>query len=349
MNPFSGSKNLYHAQYWSSIERGVIPPPVLVTIDPINICNLKCQWCNGKEVMNSRGTKLDSTAILELPRMLSFWGVKAVCIAGGGEPLLHEMASELIHGLHECGVQVGVVTNGTRMHLHTAALGKCRWVGVSVDAGCAPTYERLKGANKFKTVIDNISTLRAACPDLEITYKYLITPDNIRDIQKAAQVAKSIGCNFFHARPVGLTWSDIQSGIKSTSFSLEDVQLAEIRLETARACEDEQFKIIGSTEKFTDGTWERLFDFSTCHAVGMTCVISGDGTCGLCCDRRGDKKTLLCNWTDVNEICAAWGSDKHFEIMQSIDFNDCPRCTYAPHNRLYEEYVMRDDNCKYFI
>ena len=42
-NPFNSNKLLVHVERWKRIRRGrAIPAPALVTVDPINICNLSC-------------------------------------------------------------------------------------------------------------------------------------------------------------------------------------------------------------------------------------------------------------------------------------------------------------------
>ena len=56
---------------------------------------------------------------------------------------------------------------------------------------------------------------------------------------------------------------------------------------------------------------------------------------GLCCDRRGDAKLeLLRDETDVEKMEAAWGGKEHWKMHDAINIADeCPRCTYQPHNR----------------
>jgi len=50
-NPFNSYKLLAHVDRWKGIKRGrAIPPPVLVTVDPTNLCNLNCVWCNAEFV-----------------------------------------------------------------------------------------------------------------------------------------------------------------------------------------------------------------------------------------------------------------------------------------------------------
>jgi hypothetical protein len=68
---------------------------------------------------------------------------------------------------------------------------------------------------------------------------------------------------------------------------------------------------------------------------------------GLCCDRRGDNDLLLGeNLENVWEVSELWGADKHWNIFDMINVKTCPRCTYQPHNQIYE-HVISSDNMTY--
>ena len=148
-NPFNSLKIIAHLERWSSIERdGVIPPPVLVTVDPTNECNYNCIWCNSKAIINKKSKqRLSKVALEEIAKALSDWeyegskyGVKAVCIAGGGEPLLNSEIGSFIDNLVDRGIEVGVVTNGSHISNFIESLSKCHWVSVSIDSGTADTF-----------------------------------------------------------------------------------------------------------------------------------------------------------------------------------------------------------------
>ena len=88
----------------------------------------------------------------------------------------------------------------------------------------------------------------------------------------------------------------------------------------------------------------------------MTCVFmppeepDGDFTLGLCCDRRGDRTTDLLINGKVNNILSAWGGNLHWVIADSITpCEDCPRCTYAPHNEIFENVIEQDNMTLDFI
>ena len=89
-------------------------------------------------------------------------GVQAICVAGGGEPLLNPETAAFIDKVVMNGIEAGVVTNGSLIRDCIDPLSQCTWVGVSVDAGSAGVYQRLKGlkeGHSFEKVIENMAML----------------------------------------------------------------------------------------------------------------------------------------------------------------------------------------------
>jgi sulfatase maturation enzyme AslB (radical SAM superfamily) len=254
----------------------------------------------------------------------------------------------LLDSLTANGIEVGLVTNGCLLGKHKESLAKCRWVGVSVDAGNSSVFPRLKNMppEVFDKVMRNIAELHAFAPDLEITYKFLAHPENILSVYEAVKRAKELGCRFFHLRPVGKCWDCLG---QPNIFSPLDIAVAKTQVEQARMdFEDGDFHVFSVIHKFS-GTWEIQHSFKKCHAVAMTAVIQPDNTISLCCDRRGDPRMELGTFEKLEDITQLWGSPKHFDIMHRINLKDCPRCTYGPHNQLFEHMVLTDDTCKNFI
>ncbi|HEX68221.1 MAG TPA: radical SAM protein [bacterium] len=367
-NPFNSYKLLAQVYRWRKIQRGKpIPQPVLVTVDPINACDLRCVWCNSEFVIDKRkGRKLSTEMLLKIADFLSRWqgspewekGVEAVCIAGGGEPLLHEGVGKFIEALREKGIEAGVVTNGTMIHRFIPQLSECTWVGVSVDAGSAETFARLKKRDLFHQVIKNMEKLinysernktwlGREGQGYGVSYKYLLYPGNIHEVYQAAKLAKEIGCRNFHLRPMGVPWDKV--GKVEKIFSEDDLKLFQEQVEKARTLEDENFGVFTITHKF-DPTLHTLNAFPKCYAIFMTCVFMppqdnnpSHFTLGLCCDRRGDELLELGkNLESVEEVAKLWGSEKHWEIFDKIDVSTCPRCTYQPHNQIFEYVIKRD-------
>ncbi len=382
-NPFNSYKLLVHVERWRKIRRGrAMPPPVLITVDPTNVCNFNCAWCNAQYIREHRNFKLSESTLVGLADYLPHWGegngypepgVKAVCVAGGGEPLLNPATPAFVDRAVYNGVEVGVVTNGSRIHDCVDALSQCTWVGVSVDAGSNKTFSALKGlkpeAGTFEKVVENMtllvdysrrhySQLGKRHPSYGVSYKYLLYRENIGEIFEAAKLAKAIGCKSIHFRPAGTAWDKIGTD-EEIHFSRDDIDLFQDQIAMAQELDDETFSVFGVTHKFNT-QFGISNSFQKCYSVFMTAVVAPPTvktapkdafTLSLCCDRRGDAKLeLLRDCEDISRIEDVWGSREHWLIHDRIDVEkECPRCTYQPHNQIYQEVILNDSMTYKFI
>lgn len=358
-NPFNSDKLMAHLYRWKKIQRDKeIPPPVLVTIDPTNVCNLKCIWCNSKYLQDRNANQLSEETMNEMADFLKGWknnnfGLEAVCIAGGGEPTMHKGLGKFIDRLVNNGIKVGIVTNGINLDKYEDYLSKCSWVGVSIDAGTSVTYKKLKGVDYFEKIKENIRKLNETKGLLGmsgqghgISYKYLLHPENVKEVYQAATIAKEIGCRNMHIRPVGNPWDRKIDSI----FSYGDIKEFEEQIEKSRKLEDKNFRIFGITHKF-DGNFNRANEFKECYAIFMTAdflppTSKGKFNFGLCCDRRGDSRLTLEDLNNFDCVKKFWGSKEHWKMFDKIKVKECPRCTYQPHNIIYEK-AIKEDNLTY--
>jgi MoaA/NifB/PqqE/SkfB family radical SAM enzyme len=343
-NSFNSSKVLVHKDYWKPITEGNIPPPLFLSIDPNGSCDFGCTFCNAKEsIKENKSDKLSIEDIGIIKDVLLSWNTRAVCVAGGGEPLLNENTEHLISSLTSNNIKVGLITNGHRLDKFIETVQKCEWVGISVDAGTPKTFAKIKGVSEkaFLKVLDNMQYVSQFC---DLTYKYLVHPDNCHEIYEAVSLAKSVGCSVFHSRPGGDAWFNLDKG--EFQFDEKSIETYSAQLELARRdFEDENFKVFGIVHKFTDG-WNIKHSFNKCHATFTNCYISPKGMVGLCCDRRGDSSLELCHISEAKEM---WGSDKHKELVNNIRLNQCPRCTYTHVNEMFENVILRDNWLANFI
>jgi len=106
-------KLLKHMDRLSIIQEGGRPKPIMFHMSPCNPCNLTCSFCcfanrSMKEMLTVEQMKsaVDQFAAL---------GVLGMEFTGGGEPTLHPKLDEMIEYIHNKGIKIGIVTNGSRL------------------------------------------------------------------------------------------------------------------------------------------------------------------------------------------------------------------------------------------
>ena len=349
-NEFNSLKILYFKEYLKGIVEGKFLPPVLADTDPTNICNFNCIWCNARGIRKESPDTLPPEHLLRLADFYKEWGIKSTCVAGGGEPMVNPGFAAFLYRLNKNGVKSGIISNGSLLDEKKArAITECSsWCGISVDAGSKEVFmkiKRLKDESMFKKVIKNIENLvklkEKTNSKVEITYKYLLHPWNVKDIFKAVKIAKSLGMNTFHLRPV--CWDNLfdQKHGKSIDFS-KMVRIIEGEIEKARELEDEHFRFYSVRHKFGE-KFERKINFKKCLATPLVATFGADGNVHLCFDVRGRKNWILCrHYPNPREILKVWGSERHKKIIESIDPRRCPRCTFGPYNEAIEKAIIED-------
>jgi MoaA/NifB/PqqE/SkfB family radical SAM enzyme len=252
-------KSLSGISSWESGSKS----PLVVELDPTTACDLACPGCISGELLNQE--KFSNERLLKLGVELYDAGVKAVILIGGGEPLAHPAIGELItyFGLND--IQVGITTNGSFIDRYLDSIAQyVNWTRVSMDAGTDDTFRKLRptrnNESKFNKIISNIELLAKNKKKANaLGYSFLIRSqadgrsynpagkniglvetENIDEIYIAAQLAKSIGCDYFEPKP------SYDNGHSLIMHKKEDMLRAQEQIEKAKTLEDENFKILES-------------------------------------------------------------------------------------------------------
>jgi len=327
--------------------------PIECNLDPIAECNLNCYFCitqrylktNRAEVGEMR--KLPTDYMYRLVDFLSQWGVRGLCISGGGEPTLHHGVWGLPLYAKMRGMDVSMFTNGTNINpILIESMLLCRWIAFSIDAGNSEDYQKIKGADRFKLVINNLSSIAnmRGNSKVDLCYKMLVLPENIDGIYQACKLAKEIGVQDFHVRPADFERWDIK-GHKRLQL---DRRKVEEQFALCHEEENENFHVYTVTHKF-DPEFHVHHDFTRCLASPIIIPILTDGNAYLCVDRKmeGGAKLGSC-FPDPEKILEWWGSDKHRNMIKEVNINNCTRCTWSQYNQQIEETVLKDGMCVNF-
>src|SRR3990167_4821690 len=98
-NEFNSMKGLSYFENYQKIlawmdGKGALPPPIECNLDPFAGCNINCYFCITQRYLRTTPEevgpmrKLPAEYMLRLVDFLANWGVKGICISGGGEPTL---------------------------------------------------------------------------------------------------------------------------------------------------------------------------------------------------------------------------------------------------------------------
>ncbi len=163
--------------------------PIHVQWMPTNKCNLNCSFCSCSE--RDMGVEMDWEVAAKVIDDLHYWGCRAVTITGGGEPLCHPQLNKMITRFSACGMDIGLVTNGTLLHtLPRVSLDSLTWCRISHDDSRPFTiqYHLLL----MKTVL---------FADVDWAFSYVISSEpKIDHIKRVVDFAERY--NFTHVRIV---------------------------------------------------------------------------------------------------------------------------------------------------
>ena len=358
-NSFSSYKGLAYFQHYQKIvgwldSKNDLPPPIECNLDPIAECNLECGFCITQRYLRTYRDevgpmrRLPDDYMLYLVDFLADWGVEGLCLSGGGEPTLHTGLPQAVKRAVSRGMKTSVFTNGTCLSDEIGeALLLCQWVALSIDAADQTTYHKIKGRSLFPLVIRNIERFVAwrkqNKSDVALCFKFLLLPENAATVYQACKLAKSLGVQDFHARPPDLERADVKG--KAPEFDLQRLQ------EDLGRCHEEEtkdFHVYTVSHKFSPDL-HVAHNFNRCLASPLVIPILTDGNAYLCVDRKMEKAFKLGScFPQPRNILQWWGSDKHRELIKSIDISKCSRCTWGEYNRQIEETVLEDKMCLAF-
>ena len=177
-NAYSPSKALYHAHHVADFHRHeFLHAPVHVQLILSDLCNQDCSFCAyrmtgytsnelftaGAELAafghNNPKRQITTAKAKEIIESCAALGVQGIQFTGGGEPTVHPELATLMHLAQSLGMKTALVTNGLLVNDRVLdVIGRSEWVRVSIDAGKAETYGRVRrvNASQFERVRQSV-------------------------------------------------------------------------------------------------------------------------------------------------------------------------------------------------
>ena len=151
-----------HTQADYSLREGADEFPLMVVLSFVYVCNAKCPNCpyNNSDIRRTYKDAMVMPAAL-FRRIADECGPygSVIRVSGGGEPMLHPRAVELLVYAKSVGAKVGLITNGSRFAaraLETLIEAGVEALEFSVDAGDEATYGRVRPGLDWATVVRHV-------------------------------------------------------------------------------------------------------------------------------------------------------------------------------------------------
>lgn len=332
--------------------------PIVVEFDPTTACNLHCPDCISGDLLNQGA--FERERIREITKEMVDAGVKAVILIGGGEPLSHPEIGWIIEYLGKNGVKIGITTNGILINRYMDVIAEyVDWTRVSMDAGTAETFQKIRphasGKSKFDLICDNMREL-ASRKKGRMGYSFMIYSEgqyanydpntivsdsteyysNAKEIALACEVAKDLGCDYFEVKPM----YDVNHYAIAQAKPYIDMIRDEV--EAAEKFADENFRVLQATKLQATLRGERSVEekgYHRCAVSELRTLVTPSGTY-VCPYFRGkaDKELGSLHNQSLKEM---WNGEQRAKVMEQLDPSvDCKmHCIRHDSNLILEDMI----------
>jgi len=335
-----------------------MPPisPVSINLDLTVACNFRCTHCIDWDVLNTKHRLLDDDLRASIVLMRER-GLKSVILIGGGEPTLYPGFTSFVTFLKELGLQVAIVTNGSRGDRLAGIvehLDEGDWIRLSLDSGSNELFTAMHRPTSTKITLDGICEwipkLKALNPKPKLGFSYIVVwsgatrednelHENIHEIVMAAELAKRSEFDYISFKPILERQADGAEVMDPSKAAAEEqAVVATIRAEVDRAKElaSDTFSVYESTNlrMLEDGSWKTSnAQPKMCHMQAMRQVVTPLGVYNCPAHRGVDKARIGEKNAYAGEERAAKTGTAVAEILEEFDAShNCREVTCLYHD-----------------
>jgi MoaA/NifB/PqqE/SkfB family radical SAM enzyme len=332
---FSSLKAAWHTERINQLREGrdIVPTHVQLIIS--DLCNQGCTFCayrmdtgfsveNFADEQGNRNPKrfIPTQKAKEILDDCAMLGVGAIEFTGGGEPTVHPDCVEIVGHAQSLGMQTGLVTNGVRLRDHEV-YRNLDWLRISLDAGTAETYEKIRESRMWTKVMANLR-LAGTFEKPYVGVGFVVTRENYLELRQACLIAKDAGIPYvrisamFSTEGDGYYYPDLLSGIN-------------IMREAAAELQDEKFKVIDFFDDRVGDLHQGRPEYKFCGEQQFVLYIGGDQKVYTCCTNayttHGESGDLRAQ-SFAEWIC----SHRRYDW----DARSCKFCQFNDKNKLIE-------------
>jgi sulfatase maturation enzyme AslB (radical SAM superfamily) len=252
---------------WSPDTELPIFSPISINLDLTSSCNFSCPFCVDSKLINS-GKSLTLEEARKTIDTLCSHGLLSVILIGGGEPTLHRDFEEIVRYLKGKRLQIGIVTNGSKLERVGAiveALGEKDWVRISLDAAGERVFRELHHPRTRVTlnrILRNAEEVKKKNPVVSLGYSFVVVWEgaeingrklcpNLEEMVGSVERAGEFGFDYISFKPCLVRWDESQREtlLKDVGKTKEEEIIGQIRrcLREARRVAGDRVKILESS------------------------------------------------------------------------------------------------------
>jgi len=320
-------KLLYHLDRVLEWSKGGPVFPLHLEIGTGPKCNFRCVFCF-TEFQKANNYTLDRDTFLKIMDEAHKYGVRSIGILGDGEPTLNGALAEAITYGGTRGLDIGLSTNGLLFseELAKSILPNLVWIRFTTCAATAATFEKIHQIpqKNFDTVLGNIRKSVEIKKQLglpvTIGMQMVMVPENISEVVDAARLAKSLGVDYFVAKPTSISPNN------QFSFDLDLYSQNQALLGLVEKESTDNFSAHVSWKKVNS---RGIKPYEQCYGYAFLFQVTGNGEVFPCSHLVGKPEFLLGDFKTETLEEMVHGS-RYQQVIKNIqDLNvreDCATC-----------------------
>lgn len=349
---YSDLKAAWHLDKIAAMRRGEQVAPSQVQLIISDLCNQDCHFCsyrmsNGistEQFSDEHGNRNPNRRIptekcFEIIDDCATLGVGAIQFTGGGEPTVHPDHLAIFARAQALGLETSLVTNGCILRDGwEQTIPKMKWVRVSIDAGSADEYARVRRVKPefFARALGNTALLATEISkqgtDCLLGCGYVVTRENWSDLCDGVHMIRATGAAYVRI---------------SAMFSTEGADYYDGMYDQIRACiadcktlETDTFKVVDLFGDRISDLRQHAPDYSFCGYQQFNCYVGGNQKVYRCCTTAytlhgevGDlKDKRFSDW---------FYSQQKRDAYAGFDAHSCQVCQFNNKNRVIN-YMVND-------
>jgi wyosine [tRNA(Phe)-imidazoG37] synthetase (radical SAM superfamily) len=244
-----------------------ISSPISINLDLTSACNFSCAFCVDSKLINA-GKSFALEEVKKTIDTLHSHGLLSVILIGGGEPTLHKDFGEIVRYIKSKKLQVGIVTNGSRLEKIEAVVGALKekdWIRISIDAAGEEVFKDLHSPKTQVTlnkILEKAKKIKEKNPIVSLGYSFVIIwagveingkqlSPNLHEIVRSVELAKGFSFDYISFKPCLVRFNESQREtlLKNVEKTKEEEIIDQIKghLQEARRIAGDRLKVLESS------------------------------------------------------------------------------------------------------